>query len=50
MRIKFKLQSTESPYFRTATRHKSTTLDTLDCKKYDPIKRKHVLFKAKKLS
>ena len=52
MRIKVKLQSTESPYFYTNTKKKKNVGDKvgkLSFKKYDPVKRKHVIFKEEKL-
>lgn len=52
MRIKVKLKSTESPDFYTVTKKKKNLGDKaekLGFKKYDRVKRKHVLFKEEKL-
>jgi large subunit ribosomal protein L33 len=47
-RLIVKLRSTESPYTYTTTKNKRNTPDRLQMKKYDPIVRKHVLFKETK--
>ena len=44
-RVKIKLRSTESPYTYMTTKNKRTTPDRLQLKKYDPVIKKHVLFK-----
>lgn len=49
MREKIKLQSTESSHFYTATKNKRTHPEKLELKKYDPIVRKHVLYKETKI-
>lgn len=43
-----KLQSTESPYMYTTTKNKRKTPQRLEIKKYDPVLRKHVVFREKK--
>ncbi len=40
-----KMRSTESPYTYTTTKNKRNTPNRIQMKKYDPIVRKHVLFK-----
>ncbi|MEW5710216.1 MAG: 50S ribosomal protein L33 [Pseudomonadota bacterium] len=50
MREKIKLESTAGTgYFYTTTKNKRTTPDKLELKKYDPVARKHVVFKETKL-
>ncbi len=44
-RVIIKLKSTESPYFYSTTKNKRNTPDRIQMKKYDPIVKKHVLFK-----
>ena len=43
-----KLKSTESPYTYTTTKNKRNTPDRMEIKKYDPVLRKHVIFKETK--
>ncbi len=43
-----KLKSTESPYIYTTTKNKSNKPGKLELRKYDPIVRKHVLFRESK--
>lgn len=43
-----KLKSTESPYVYTTTKNKRNTPARLEIKKYDPVVRKHVIFKESK--
>lgn len=43
-----KLRSTESPYVYTTMKNKRNTTERLQLKKYDPIVRKHVIFKEQK--
>ena len=43
-----KLRSTESPYVYTTSKNKRNTTDRLQIKKYDPVVRKHVIFKEQK--
>lgn len=40
-----KLRSTESPYTYTTKKNKRNNPDRLQMKKYDPVVKKHVLFK-----
>lgn len=50
MRDKIKLVSTaDTGYFYTTTKNKRTTPDKLEFKKYDPVVRKHVVFKEAKI-
>jgi large subunit ribosomal protein L33 len=44
-RIQVKLKSTESPYIYYVMKNKQNSPDRLELKKYDPVVRKHVLFK-----
>jgi large subunit ribosomal protein L33 len=49
-RDKIKLVSTaETGYYYTTTKNKKNTPDKLEFKKYDPVARKHVLFKEAKI-
>jgi large subunit ribosomal protein L33 len=49
-REKIKLESTAGTgYFYTTTKNKMKTQGKLQFKKYDPVVRKHVLFKEAKL-
>ena len=49
MQENIKLVSTESNYYYTTTKNKKTKPEKLELKKYDPIVRKHVLFKEEKI-
>ena len=50
MREKIKLQSSAGTgYFYTTTKNKRKTTDKVEMKKYDPVARKHVMFKESKL-
>ena len=50
MREKIKLASSAGTgYFYTTTKNKKNTPQKLTFKKYDPVVRKHVLFKETKL-
>ena len=40
-----KLRSTESPYTYTMKKNKRNNPDRMQLKKYDPVVKKHVLFK-----
>ncbi|MFH1700595.1 MAG: 50S ribosomal protein L33 [Candidatus Zixiibacteriota bacterium] len=44
-RIIIRLKSTESGYMYTTTKNKRNTPDRIQIKKFDPLVRKHVLFK-----
>ena len=49
-REKIKLVSTaETGFFYTTTKNRKTMPDKLELKKYDPIARKHVVFKEAKI-
>ena len=47
-RIIVKLKSTQSAYCYSTTKNKRSTPDKLALRKYDPIVRKHVLFRESK--
>ena len=47
-RIVVKLKSTESSHTYTTTKNKKNTTKRLELKKYDPIVRKHVVYKEGK--
>ena len=50
VREKIKLLSTaDTGFFYTTTKNRKTTPDKLEFKKYDPVVRKHVLFKEAKI-
>jgi large subunit ribosomal protein L33 len=50
MREKIKLVSTAGTgYFYTTTKNKRTQTDKMEIKKYDPVVRKHVIFKEAKI-
>jgi len=50
MRDKIKLVSTAGTgHFYTTTKNKKTTPNKLEMKKYDPVVRKHVLYKEAKI-
>lgn len=50
MRDKVKLVSTaKTGHYYTTTKNKKTTTDKLQFKKYDPVVRKHVLYKEDKI-
>lgn len=49
-REKIKLVSTaDTGFFYTTTKNKKNTPDKFEFKKYDPVVRKHVLFKEAKI-
>jgi len=49
-REKIKLLSTaDTGFFYTTTKNKKNTPDKLELKKYDPVVRKHVVFKETKI-
>ncbi len=49
-REKIKLLSTaDTGFYYTTTKNKKNTPDKLEFKKYDPIARKHVVFKETKI-
>jgi large subunit ribosomal protein L33 len=50
MRDKIKLVSTaDTGFYYTTDKNKKTTPDKLEKKKYDPVVRKHVVFKESKI-
>jgi large subunit ribosomal protein L33 len=50
MRDKIKLLSSAGTgHFYTTTKNKRTTPDKLEMKKYDPVVRKHVMYKEAKI-
>jgi len=49
VRLKVKMASTETGYFYTTEKNRRKTPGKLELRKYDPIARKHVLFREKKL-
>ena len=44
-RVTVKLKSTESAYTYSVKKNKQNNPDRLEIKKYDPVVRKHVMFK-----
>ena len=44
-RVTVKLKSSESPYMYHVKKNKQNTPERLELKKYDPVVRKHVIFK-----
>jgi large subunit ribosomal protein L33 len=44
-RVKIKLKSTESPHIYMTMKNTRNTTSKLELKKYDPVVRRHVLFK-----
>ena len=50
MREKIKLESSAGTgHFYTTTKNKRTTPDKIEIKEYDPVARKHVMYKEGKL-
>jgi len=50
MRDKIKLVSSENNgHFYTTTKNKRTMPDKIEIKKYDPVARKHVIYKEAKI-
>lgn len=50
MREKIKMVSSEGTgYYYTTTKNKRTKPEKLEMKKYDPVVRKHVMFKEAKI-
>ena len=50
MREKIKLESSAGTgHFYTTTKNKRTMPDKMEIKKYDPVKRQHVVFKETKM-
>lgn len=48
-RIKILLRSSESAYCYATTKNRRNTNQKLELRKYDPVVRKHVLFKEHKI-
>ncbi len=50
MRDKIKLESSAGTgHFYTTTKNKRTTTEKIEMKKFDPVARKHVIYKETKL-
>jgi large subunit ribosomal protein L33 len=50
MREKIKLESSAGTgHFYTTTKNKKTTPDKMEVRKFDPVARKHVMYKETKL-
>ena len=50
MREKIKLESSAGTgHFYTTTKNKRTTPDKMEVKKFDPVARKHVIYKEAKI-
>ena len=50
MREKIKLESSaETGHFYTTTKNKKTKTEKLEFKKFDPVARKHVIYKETKI-
>lgn len=47
-RVLVKLKSTESPHRYYTKKNKRNTTERLELKKYDPVVRKHVVYKEEK--
>lgn len=47
-RATVKIRSTESQHFYSTKKNKRNTTSRLELKKYDPVVRKHVLYKEEK--
>lgn len=47
-RIQVKLKSTESSHMYYTVKNRQNTTDRLELRKYDPIVRKHVVYKESK--
>ena len=47
-RVSVKLRSTESAHFYSTEKNKRNTTSRIELKKYDPVLRKHVLYKEEK--
>lgn len=48
-RVTVKLKSTESAYMYSVKKNKQNTTERLELKKYDPVVRKHVMYKEAKI-
>ena len=47
-RVQIKLKSSESPHIYYSKKNKKNSTEKLELKKYDPVVRKHVLYKEYK--
>jgi len=47
-RVTVKMVSTESPHRFTTTKNKRNNPERMELKRYDPVLRRHVLFKEEK--
>ena len=47
--IKIRLKSSESGYFYVTKKNSRTMTDKMEIKKYDPVVRKHVIYKESKI-
>lgn len=47
-RVTIKMTSTESPYRFTTTKNKRNQPQRLELKRYDPVLRRHVVFREEK--
>ena len=47
-RVMVKMRSTESPYTYNTTKNKRNNPDRIELRKYDPVLRKHCLFKEQR--
>ena len=47
-RINIRLRSSESPHFYVTTKSKLNSPSRIEIKKYDPVLRKHVMYKEEK--
>ncbi len=47
-RIKIRMKSTESPYVYHTIKNKRNTTERLQLRKFDPVVRRHVIFKEHK--
>ncbi len=47
-RLIIRMRSTESPYTYSTMKNKRNTPDRLELRKYDPVIRKHCIFKESK--
>ena len=49
VRVKIRMQSTESPHSYTTTKNPRTNPEKRQANKYDPVVRRHVLHKEEKI-
>ena len=48
-RIKIKMQSSETAHYYTTVKNPKNTTDKLERNHFDPVARKHVVYKEKKI-